>query len=252
MKRNKIAAANWKMNTTIQEGEALLEKLLAHDLADDVDIVVCAPATHLFTLSAICADTEHVYIGAQNMSQYDSGAYTGELSGAMLLSAGVSHVIIGHSERREYFGETDELLGLKLKKAVHDGLIPIFCCGEQLSVRKQGNHVDHVINQLTISFEGMTAEELSDLIIAYEPIWAIGTGETATPEQAQEMHAAIRAFLSDRFSAHFAQMVPILYGGSVKPNNAADLFGRADVDGGLVGGASLDPEGFATIVNSFS
>lgn len=251
MSRKKIAAANWKMNTTLQEGVDLMDQLLTHDLDSQVDVVICAPATHLDALSTIADVCENVFIGAQNMSQHNSGAYTGELSAAMLLSAGVTHVIIGHSERREYFGESDELLGLKLNKAIESGLIPIFCCGEQLFIRKNGGHVAHVINQLTISFKGMTASQLSTLVIAYEPIWAIGTGETASPEQAQEMHAAIRTFLSDQYGSAFAATIPILYGGSVKPNNAESLFGKSDVDGGLVGGASLDPEGFATIVNSF-
>jgi triosephosphate isomerase (TIM) len=251
MSRRKIAAANWKMNTDIDDGLLLIENLLTHTLDQSAELIICAPFTHLYSAYAQIVGLDNVYLGAQNLSEHDSGAYTGEISASMLMSVGVSHVIIGHSERREHFNESDELLGLKLRKAIDQGLIPIFCCGEHLEIRKKGIHIEHVLNQLEVSFTGYNASDLETLVIAYEPIWAIGTGETASPEQAQEMHAAIRHFLAKRFNTILANKIPILYGGSVKPNNAADLFGKPDVDGGLVGGASLDAAGFATIVNSF-
>ncbi len=252
MSRKKIAAANWKMNTTLSEGQALLTDLLAHDLDQGTDVVICAPFTHLATLAAQTESLDNVSIGAQNMSQHDKGAYTGETSADMLLAVGVSHVVIGHSERREYFHESDELLGQKLRQAIDKGLVPIFCCGEGLDIRKAGTHVDHVITQLKTSFASFTAEDLSTLVIAYEPIWAIGTGETATPAQAQEMQAAIRTYLVERFGADMAAATPILYGGSVKPDNAQEIFSQPDVDGGLVGGASLKADSFSAIINSFS
>ena len=252
MKRKKIAAANWKMNTNVAEGIDLFKKLSNQEKASDVDVVICAPHTHIYALSQLDTGGENVHLAAQNLSKHLKGAYTGEISADMIKSSGADHVVIGHSERREYFGEDDELLGLKLQVALNNGLTPIFCCGESLDVRKSGNHVSHVLNQLQISLSSFEADDLKTLIIAYEPIWAIGTGETATPEQAQEMHRSIRQFLSDSFGSELAEMIPILYGGSVKPHNAQELFGKPDVDGGLVGGASLDPIGFATIINSFS
>lgn len=251
MSRRKIAAANWKMNTTLDEGVLLIENLLNQNIEESAEMVLCVPFTHLYATQAMIDGVNNVYLGAQNMSHHANGAYTGEICTSMLASVGVSHVIIGHSERREYFNESDELLGLKLRTAIDNNLVPIFCCGEHLEIRKQGTHVDHVIKQLTTSFEAFSADDLESLVIAYEPIWAIGTGETASPEQAQEMHAAIRSFLVKRFGDKLASIIPILYGGSVKPNNAKDIFGKPDVDGGLVGGASLDAEAFATIANSF-
>ncbi len=252
MKRRKIAAANWKMNTNVAEGIKLLKEISQQQKASDVDVVLCAPHTHLYTLNQTVSDVEGIYLGAQNMSRHLKGAYTGEISVDMIKSCGTNHVVIGHSERREYFGEDDALLGLKLGIALEHQLIPIFCCGESLQIRKDGNHIDYVLNQLKISFSHFTTTQLDPLVIAYEPIWAIGTGETASPEQAQEMHQAIRSFVSDSFGEALAAKVPILYGGSVKPHNAQEIFGKPDVDGGLVGGASLDPVGFASIINSFS
>ena len=251
MKRKKIAAANWKMNTTVPEGHELLSDLLQKDTNSDVEVVICAPCTHLYALGEALIDKTGIQLGAQNMSQHAKGAYTGEVSADMIKSCKASHVVIGHSERRQYFGEDDQLLGEKLGVALKNDLTPIFCCGEPLQIRKAGDHVDYVINQLDISLSPYEASELKQLVIAYEPIWAIGTGETATPLQAQEMHHAIRSFLQDKFGEELANQIPILYGGSVKPNNAAELFANPDVDGGLVGGASLDPEGFAQIINSF-
>ncbi len=251
MSRKRIAAANWKMNTNLQEGEELLTQLVNKKLDRSTDIIVCAPFTHLASLCKQVNGNDQVKIAAQNMSDHDKGAYTGEVSAAMLLSVGVTHVVIGHSERREYFNESDELLGRKLKKAIENNITPIFCCGEQLSIRKEGNHIKHVISQLTRSFSGCSKDDLKELIIAYEPIWAIGTGETASPEQAEEMQLEIRKFLSNAYDQELADTTPILYGGSVKPGNAKDIFSKPNVDGGLVGGASLNAEGFSIIVNSF-
>lgn len=250
MNRKKIAAANWKMNTTVEEGKQLLKQLLDHSLDETVDVVVCAPFTHLFELRSSLKG-KNIFLGAQNISQHEHGAYTGEVSATMLKSCRVSHVIIGHSERREYFNEDNALLGLKLKQVLKHHLTPILCCGERLDIRKAGDHISHVLGQLKETLDGMSAESLSSLILAYEPIWAIGTGETASPAQAQEMHHEIRSFLGRRFDKSFASTVPILYGGSVKPGNANELFGQNDVDGGLVGGASLNAENFAAIVNAF-
>ncbi len=248
--RRKIAAANWKMNTTVEDGKSLLRSILGLDLNEDVDVVICPPATHLYALKTTFAGHEF-YLGAQNLSEHESGAYTGEVSAAMLTSCGVSHVIIGHSERREYFGEEDALLGKKLLKALEHKLTPILCCGEVLPIRKEGRHIAHVLGQLDIALSSLTSEQVNDVIIAYEPVWAIGTGETASPLQAQEMHREIRKFLEGKFGSATSGQVPILYGGSVKPANAKELFEQPDVDGGLIGGASLDAESYAAIVNSF-
>ena len=251
MKRKKIAAANWKMNTTVTEGHALLTELVGKNKKSDVEVVICAPCTHLYALSEVVADQDKIQLGAQNMSQHLKGAFTGEVSAQMIKSCKASHVVIGHSERRQYFGENDELLSEKLGVALHNDLTPIFCCGESLDIRKAGNHVDHVIKQLDTALSPYSADDLADLVIAYEPIWAIGTGETASSSQAQEMHHAIRGFLKSKYGIAMAERTPILYGGSVKPHNASELFGNPDVDGGLVGGASLDASGFAEIINSF-
>ncbi len=250
MKRRNIAAANWKMNTTVQEGVTLMKDLCSHELDTETQVVVCAPATHLYPLSQVTSHN-NVALGGQNIYTKDKGAYTGEISGPILKSTGAAYAVVGHSERRAYFAESDEFLGEKAKAALAHGLTPIFCCGEGLEIRKAGNHVAHVLAQLKASFALLTTEEVSQLVIAYEPIWAIGTGETASPEQAQEMHAEIRAYLTDAYGSEIADSISILYGGSVKPANAKEIFGQEDVDGGLVGGASLNAESFAAIVNSF-
>lgn len=250
MTRKKIAAANWKMNTTIPEGIALLEKLCDCTLEMSVETVICAPSTHLYALNQM-EMPKNLFLGAQNIYDKTEGAYTGEISAKMLMSIGVSHVIIGHSERREYFKESDAFLGAKLSSALEHDLTPIFCCGESLDVRKSGKHVEHVVNQLSAGFADIESEDIAKIVIAYEPIWAIGTGETATSGQAQEMHASIRDFLESNYDADIANVIPILYGGSVKPNNAKELFSQPDVDGGLVGGASLKADDFAMIINSF-
>ncbi len=250
MSRKKIAAANWKMNTTVQEGTSLLKALVGNPLDAHTTVVINAPATHLYTLAQI-ETPDNVHIGAQNVYPKENGAYTGETSPSMITATGASYVVIGHSERRQYFEESNQFLAEKLRICLEHKLIPIFCCGEGLDIRKAGNHVDHVIGQLKESFATFTSAELDTVVIAYEPIWAIGTGETASPDQAQEMHAAIRAYLRLDFGNELADKMPILYGGSVKPGNAKEIFGKADVDGGLVGGASLKADMFAEIVNAF-
>ena len=245
--RRKIAAGNWKMNTTVSEGKAFVEELSMENLPSDVDVILCVPATHL---SALHGD-DALAIGAQNMYCEDKGAFTGEISPLMLKDLGVKYVLVGHSERREIFCETDNLLASKLSKALEHGLTPIFCCGEPLDIRKKGTHVEYVEEQLNSSLFHLSNEEMNKIIVAYEPIWAIGTGETATPDQAQEMHAAIRSSLAKKYDNELADGIAILYGGSVKPKNAAEIFAKPDVDGGLVGGASLSAKGFAQIANSF-
>jgi len=251
MKRKKIAAANWKMNTTVTEGVALMTELLDQPLDSESTVVICAPSTHLYALSQI-SKSDNIHLGAQNMYPKKSGAYTGEISSDMVQSVGADHIVIGHSERREYFNESNSFLAEKLRIALDDNLTAIFCCGEGLEIRKAGNHVSHVVGQLKESFKEFSADEIAKVVIAYEPIWAIGTGETASPEQSQEMHLAIRDFLKADYGSEVSDVIPILYGGSVKPANAKEIFGQPDVDGGLVGGASLNAESFAAIVNSFS
>jgi triosephosphate isomerase len=204
-------------------------------------------------LSAAVTTTKDsgIHVAAQNMHQSDSGAFTGEISSAMLLDIGVQHVILGHSERRAYFGETDELLKEKVQAALHAGLHIIFCFGEELEERKSETHFDVVKKQLSTALFDLDATQWKQIVLAYEPVWAIGTGETASPEQAQEMHAFIRSLIRENYDSTCADAVSILYGGSVKPANATEIFGQADVDGGLIGGASLQAEDFAAIVNGF-
>lgn len=250
MPRLKVAAANWKMNTTLQEGMDLYHALMSKDLDPDVQIVLCPPATHIASLSHL-SHHPNIYFGSQNIFSEESGAFTGELSASMISSIGASHVIIGHSERRQHFNESNEMLASKLSIALRHDLVPIFCCGESLTVRNHGTHVSYVLNQLKESLQELSEASVQKLYIAYEPIWAIGTGETASPEQAQEMHFAIRSYLKETYGEITSELIPILYGGSVKADNAESIFSQQDVDGGLVGGASLDATAFSMIVNSF-
>jgi len=249
MGRQQIAAGNWKMNTTIKEGTKLLRELTHQDIPSDVKVIIGAPTTHLYALQQLTAPD--VQIAAQNSHQELKGAYTGETSAATLLDMGLEYVILGHSERREYNNEDNALLKAKLDTALQVGLSVIFCCGEPLAIRKAGSQNEYVETQLQESLLHLDQEQLQKVVIAYEPIWAIGTGETASPQQAQDMHAHIRAVLAKKYDDSTAQSISILYGGSVKPANAKELFGQEDVDGGLVGGASLDAEGFGQIINSF-
>jgi len=250
MSRRKIAAGNWKMNTTVSEGLELIAELGQQSIPADVTVIIGVPATHLHPLQQAAAS--QIHIAAQNSHHELKGAYTGEISVTTLKAMGLTYVILGHSERREYAKEDNALLKAKLDTALAAGLQVIFCCGEPLSVRKANDQNQYVQTQLSESLLHLSADQLANVVVAYEPIWAIGTGETATPEQAQDMHAHIRAVLTKQYGQVAAQSTSILYGGSVKPANAKELFGQPDVDGGLVGGASLKADGFGSIINSFS
>jgi triosephosphate isomerase len=252
--RKYYAAGNWKMNMNFEDGQILFSEVtnmvkdeLTHP---NVTVVMGVPAPFLSSFSKLI-NTEKVSIAAQNCHPEKSGAYTGEMSVDMLKSAGVDHIIIGHSERREYFNESDEFIAAKVDAILAGGITPIFCCGETLSQREAGIHFDFVKGQLTKGLFHLDADAITKVVIAYEPIWAIGTGVTASSEQAQEMHKVLRDHLASKYGQDVANEISILYGGSVKPGNAKELFGMPDVDGGLVGGASLDSRGFTDIAKSF-
>ena len=245
-----IVAGNWKMNTTPTEGARLVDELLAAVPEPTVPVVLGVPAIQLIEVARKLAGHPNYAVAAQNMHQEESGAYTGEQSAAMLADAGVRYVILGHSERRQYFREDDELINRKIARAIGAGLTPIYCCGEQLDIREAGNQEVIVGKQVDQALSSLSREEIAEVVIAYEPVWAIGTGVTASKEQAQEMHDYIRRMIANQFSSDVASKLTILYGGSVKPANAADLFAMPDVDGGLVGGASLDAGSFADIIRA--
>ncbi len=247
MARRKIIAGNWKMNKTPSEAVALIEELKPLVATDDADVVFCVPAIDIIPAVEAAKDS-NIQIGAENMYYEEKGAYTGEIAPGMLTDAGVKYVIIGHSERREYFAETDETVNKKILKAFSYGLTPIICCGESLTQRKQGIYIEWIRMQIKIAFQEVTASQAADAVIAYEPIWAIGTGETATADQAEEVCAAIRACIAEIYDDETAESIRIQYGGSVNAGNAAELFEKPDIDGGLVGGASLKAE-FGNIVN---
>ncbi len=247
--RTKIVAGNWKMNKNLEETEALLGELAAKLPDTSVEVIV-AP-TFVSLSSAVQQLSQSVIqVAAQNMHFAENGAYTGEISADMLLAIDVDTVIIGHSERRSLFGENDELLAKKVKSALDKNMKVIFCFGEELDDRKSDNHFKVVETQLKNALFDLTASAWSQIVLAYEPVWAIGTGETASPEQAQEMHAFIRKTIAEAFNAEIAGNVTILYGGSVKPNNAKEIFSKPDVDGGLIGGASLKCDDFIEIVKA--
>jgi triosephosphate isomerase (TIM) len=252
--RKKIAAGNWKMNKTFEEGQILLSEVvnMVKDevVNPNVQVVLCVPFPYLSTFSKLI-NTPIVSLGAQNCHPKASGAYTGEVSVSMLSSVGVKFVVIGHSERRQYFNESDEFIAQKVNTILEGGLTPIFCCGETLEQRNEGIHFDFVAGQLTNSLFHLSAEDLMKTVIAYEPIWAIGTGVTASSAQAQEMHAHLRNHLASKYGTEVAAEVSILYGGSVSEKNAEELFACPDVDGGLVGGASLKSREFTNIAKSF-
>lgn len=247
MSRRKIIAGNWKMNMTPTEAVALVNELKPLVVNDEVDVVFCVPAIDIIPAMEAAKGT-NIHIGAENMYFEDKGAYTGEISADMLVDAGVGYVIIGHSERREYFAETDETVNKKVLKAFEKGLTPIICCGESLTQREQGITIDWIRQQIKIAFLNVTADQAKSAVIAYEPIWAIGTGKVATTEQAQEVCAAIRVCIGEIYDQATAEAIRIQYGGSVSASSAAELFAQADIDGGLVGGASLKPD-FGKIVN---
>ncbi|WP_374957552.1 triose-phosphate isomerase [Gilvibacter sp.] len=248
--RRPLVAGNWKMNCDKQESAALIAALKNEQLKDGVEVMVAPTFVNLAAAVDQTAGSK-ISVAAQNMNQHASGAYTGEISGAMLKSVGVDTVILGHSERRAYFGEDEALLAEKVKAALAVGLQVIFCFGEVIEDRRAGKHFDVVADQLKGALYDLEESAYEQIVLAYEPVWAIGTGETATPEQAQEMHAYIRSNMAARYNDNLAQNVTILYGGSVKPNNAAEIFGQPDVDGGLIGGASLKADSFTAIVNAF-
>lgn len=247
MARKKIIAGNWKMNMTPSEAVKLVEELKPLVVNDEVDVVFCVPAIDIIPAMEAAKGT-NIQIGAENMYFEEKGAYTGEISPNMLVDAGVKYVIIGHSERREYFAETDETVNKKVLKAFEHGLTPIICCGETLTQREQGITLDWIRQQIKIAFQNITAEQAKTAVIAYEPIWAIGTGKTATSDQAEEVCGAIRACIAEVYDEATAAEIRIQYGGSVNAGNAAELFAKPDIDGGLVGGASLKPD-FGKIVN---
>ena len=247
MARKKIIAGNWKMNKTPSEAKALVKELAPLVANEEADVVFCVPAIDIIPAME-AAEGTNIQIGAENMYFEENGAYTGEISPAMLTDAGVKYVIIGHSERREYFAETDETVNKKVLKAFEHGITPIVCCGESLTQRKQGIYIDWIRMQIKIAFQNVTADQAKTAVIAYEPIWAIGTGETATSDQAEEVCAAIRNCIKEVYDESTAEAIRIQYGGSVNAGNAAELFAQPDIDGGLVGGASLKAD-FGKIVN---
>ncbi|QCR24369.1 triose-phosphate isomerase [Pontibacter sp. SGAir0037] len=252
--RKKIVAGNWKMNKTYEEALSLvseIDNMVKDEVNGDVTVVVTPPFPYLQSVGKLTQGNDKMFLAAQNVSEHESGAYTGEVSAAMLKSVGVEYVIIGHSERRMYHHEDDQTLYKKMKAAIAHGLKPIFCCGEPLEERDAERHFEYVGKQLKESVSYLSNEEFDQIVIAYEPIWAIGTGKTATSDQAQEMHAYIREQLSRMFDAEAAYNCTILYGGSCNPGNAKEIFSKEDVDGGLIGGASLKSRDFLDIIKSF-
>lgn len=251
--RKKIVAGNWKMNLEYSDGVSLFSEIVnmvKDEKKGDQIAIICAPFIHLNSLVKLSGTT--VKIGAQNCHQKESGAYTGEISAKMIKSVGCEYVIIGHSERRQYFAETDELLAEKTKIALQNGLTPIFCIGETLDERNNGSYFDVLKSQLINGLFGLTQDEFAKIVIAYEPVWAIGTGLTATSAQAQEVHAYIRKEIAEQYSESVADETTILYGGSCNPSNAAELFAQQDIDGGLIGGASLKSRDFLEIIKTFN
>ena len=251
--RKKIVAGNWKMNLNLQEGVALATELKAALAAEkpNCDVVICTPFIHLATVAGVVEGTV-IGLGAENCADKEKGAYTGEVSAAQVKSTGAQYVILGHSERRAYYGETAEILKQKVNLALANGLKVIFCIGEVLEERETGKQNDVVGTQLAGSLYDLTAEQMKNVILAYEPVWAIGTGKTATSDQAQDMHAFIRGEIKKQFGAEVAEQTSILYGGSCKPSNAKDIFSKPDVDGGLIGGAALKCEDFKGIIDAWT
>lgn len=250
--RKQIAAANWKMNLTYGEAKDLLEKILAKNisLTENQQVIIAVPAPYLQLASELTKDKKQVYVSAENIYPQKNGAYTGEISVDMLLSLGVKHTIIGHSERREYFNESNEFLKEKVDFCLKNDVTPIFCCGEPLEIREKNKQNEFVEKQIEESLFHLSDNEIKRVIIAYEPIWAIGTGKTATSQEAQEIQKYIRDIIAKKYSEATAKEVSILYGGSVKAANAKELFSQPDIDGGLVGGASLVAEEFIVIIES--
>ena len=239
--RKKIVAGNWKMNTNLQEGVALAKEIneALKAAQPKCDVIIAVPFTHLASINAVI-DPAKLGLGAENCANHKSGAYTGEVSAPMVASTGATYVILGHSERRQYYGETSEILKEKVALALENNLTPIFCIGEVLEERENGTYNEVVKKQIEEALFNLSAEDFGKIILAYEPVWAIGTGKTATDDQAEDMHAFIRGVIADRYGKEVAENTSILYGGSCKPSNAPQLFAKPDVDGGLIGGASLE------------
>jgi triosephosphate isomerase len=252
--RKRIVAGNWKMNTSFAEAEELISEIIdnlnEHDKPENVDVIICVPFPFLELATDLINDTS-IMAGAQNISQFSKGAYTGEVSAMMLHSMEVTHSIIGHSERRKYFNEEDATLAEKVNRAIENAIAPIFCVGELLEEREAEKHFSVVQEQFEKGLFHLAEKDFLKVIIAYEPVWAIGTGVTATPGQAQEMHSFIRETVGKNYNAKIAEETTILYGGSCNPKNARELFANPDVDGGLIGGASLKSEDFCAIIRSF-
>lgn len=250
--RKQIAAANWKMNLTYQDAEKLLSTVLKENkgLSPNQQVIFAVPFPYLIMAKSQVDDEPGFEIAAQNCYSKKSGAYTGEVSAEMIKSVGISYCILGHSERREYFGETNEELATRVALCLEYDITPVFCCGETLDIRDAGNEKNHVKKQLEDSLFSLEEDQMRKLIIAYEPVWAIGTGRTATVQQAQDMHAHIRATIASKYGKDAADSIPVLYGGSVKASNAAEIFAAPDVDGGLVGGAALVAQDFVSIIKS--
>ena len=250
--RKQIAAANWKMNGNAQQAETLLREVMEPriNLKNHQFVIFAVPFPFLQQVKQQLGNETNYSVSAQNISEHASGAYTGEVSAEMLKSIEIKYCIVGHSERREYFGETNAQLAQKINLLLKNDITPIFCCGEPLNIREAGGQDKHVETQVEESLFHLTADDLKKIVIAYEPIWAIGTGKTATTGQAQEMHAFIRSVIGKKYGIDISSQISILYGGSVKPNNAAEIFGSPDVDGGLVGGASLVAKDFIQIINA--
>ena len=252
--RKHIVAGNWKMNCNFNEADdlinSIMEQLEQKELPRETQLIVCPPFPYL-EMTTDYANDSYFMVGAQNVSDQEKGAYTGEVSAEMLESMEIDYCIVGHSERRAYYGETDQTVAAKVDRLLAHGLKPIVCVGEVLEEREGGRHLDVVKTQVEQGLFHLTAEQMKEVVIAYEPVWAIGTGKTATPEQAQEIHAHIRSLLAAKYGKELAEEISILYGGSCKPSNAKELFACPDIDGGLIGGASLKAEDFIAIALSF-
>jgi triosephosphate isomerase len=253
--RKKIIAGNWKMNKTFDEGMGLVSEIsnmLKDEYHGNAEVIIIPPFVHINAISRMVINDRNVSLGAQNCSNHVSGAYTGEVSAAMLKSCGAAYVIIGHSERRQYFGEHNDWLAKKVDAVLAEGLSPIYCCGETLEERESNKHFDVLKSQISEALFHLSNEQMSKVVVAYEPVWAIGTGKTASTAQAQEVHAFIRTLLNDKFGADVSDNITIQYGGSVKADNAKELFSAPDIDGALVGGAALQSRSFVDIVKAMA
>lgn len=251
MKRKNIVAGNWKMNMDFNQGRDLAISIIKQLGPTENKVILCPPFIHLNYISMLTKGVANLHVGSQNCHAQDHGAYTGEISVSMVKSTGAEYVILGHSERRQYFNEDEKTLAPKVDAAITGGLSPIYCCGEKLDKREANKQEEVVEKQISGGLFHLSTADFSKVVIAYEPVWAIGTGKTASPKQAQEMHAFIRSLISEKYGKDIADSTTILYGGSVKPKNAKEIFKKPDVDGGLIGGASLKAGDFVAIVNSF-